>query len=203
MIGKGGAFFENGPQSHEGCIRLFQTQQPYEAAWVSAWINCPGVVENVYDDGFITFSCKGFLSRVAIRVSGIHYEKSRCHYYEVFKGFGEVVGLHFRMKRENKSWWYEGTAIVQYKSPVGAVAAINGLDRTGTYDTKGRQIRAEPHYEEFNLRAMDMVDYGASPEGPRVSISGTDRWFARRSNAWTRCPARGGGIQLGVKYDTS
>ena len=106
------------------------------------------------------------------------------------------------MKRENKSWWYEGTAIVQYKSPVGAVEAIQRLDGTGFYDTKGRQIRAEPHFEEFNLRAMDLVEYGTSPEGPRVSIGANDGWFARHANAWSLCPARGGGIPVGVKYDT-
>ena len=158
------------------------------------------MVENCYDDGLTTFSCRGFLSRVAVRVSGINYKKTRCHYFDVFRGFGEVVGVHFRMMCDETHWWYEGTAIVQYKSPAGANDAIQGLDGTGTYDTEGRVIRAEAHCEEFDLRAMDMVEYGSSPEGPRVSIAGNDGFLARRANGWSLCPHKG--IPIGVRYDT-
>ena len=106
----------------------------------------------------------------------------------------------FRMLRDGKYWFYEGTAIVQYRSPVGASNAIQGLDRTGIADTEGREIWAEAHFEEFNLRAMDMVEFGSSPQGPRVSIAGDEGFLARRSNGWSVTPDEG--LYEGVQYYT-
>ena len=45
-----------------------------------------------------------------------------------------------------------------------------------------------------------MVEYGTSPEGPRVSIAGEDGFLARRANGWSLCPHKG--IPIGVRYDT-
>ena len=78
--------------------------------------------------------------------------------------------------------------------------AIQGLDRTGLADTAGRQIWAEPHFEEFNLRAMDKVEFGSTPQGPRVSIAGDDGFLARRSNGWSVSPAEG--LHEGRSYFT-
>ena len=77
-------------------------------------------------------------------------------------------------------------------------AALEGLNESGVGDTDDMDLRAEAHFEEFNLRALDMVEFGAGATGPRVSIAADDGFLARKQGGWSLTPIQG--IRVDTKY---
>ena len=85
-------------------------------------------------------------------MSNVDNRRSTLWYLERLRGFGELVGAHFRMVEDSEGKWvYNKDAVIQFRHPDHAAQAVRAINTTGLMDTRNNQMWAEPHIEEFNL----------------------------------------------------
>ena len=130
------------------------------------------------------------MSKVAIRLRNLDQGKSRKWYLEQLRQVGDVVGAHFRLVGGEKGWEYNRDAVIQFMHPDQARLAIQRINDSEIGSTRDHALRADEHFEEFNLRALDEV-VDTTVKGPRVSISANPDYMFSAEDYWNVSPKQG------------
>ena len=130
------------------------------------------------------------VSKVTIRLRNLDQGKSRKWYMEELRQLGDIVGAHFRMVRGDNGWVYNRDAVIQFRHPEQARAAIRQINGSSIGNTRDHTLVADEHFEEFNLRALDEV-MKTSVKGPRVSISANPEYMLADDDYWNVSPKQG------------
>ena len=107
------------------------------------------------------------------------------------EGFWDIVGAHFRLDEVDGYCRYNRDAVIQFRHPDHAREAMLAIHETTLGDAGMNRFWAEPHFEEFNLKALDEVVWDGGAVGPRVSIAADPRFMFRPEGYWNVPPSHG------------